>query len=286
MVTDITAAGIANLTATVTGSNLLRLTEANGNAINIYNANADTGGYNFVGSSNVSGLPATTSATGTERLKLTRSDGGPIDIYEGTENFRVGTGIASGHTGMFPLALNIEQGIRTGGTTLVADISARDALSSQAGDQAYVTNKGDGEWGLYLYTGSAWVQVSDADSANVDAKTLTTTFTMPAGGFGTSTTQNLGNISAGRKIVSVYVDVDTAFSSYSGNVLPNIEVGDITDPDQFCDSPSNDLTTTGSYVCTPDYVYPDTETQDMIIRARCNHYQATAGNVTVKLTYV
>ena len=286
MVTDITAAGIANLTATVTGSNLLRLTEANGNAINIYNANADSGGYNFVGSSNVSGLPATTSATGTERLKLTRSDGGPIDIYEGTENFRVGTGIASGHTGMFPLALNIEQGIRTGGTTLVADISARDALSSQAGDQAYVTNKGDGEWGLYLYTGSAWVQVSDADSANVDAKTLTTTFTMPAGGFGTSTTQNLGNISAGRKIVSVYVDVDTAFTSYSGNVLPNIEVGDISDPDQFCDSPSNDLTTAGSYVCTPDYVYPATETQDMTIRARCNHYQASAGNVTVKLTYV
>ena len=58
--------------------------------------------------------------------------------------------------------------------------------------QAYVTNKGDGEWGLYLYTGSAWVQVIDApDSANTDAKTLTTTFTMPAGGFGTSTTQNL-----------------------------------------------------------------------------------------------
>ena len=133
---------------------------------------------------------------------------------------------------------------------------------------------------------SSWVEVSNQDSASVDAKTLTTTFTMPAGGFGTSTTQNLGNISAGRKIISVYIDVDTAFSSYTGNVLPNIEVGDISDPDQFCDSPSNDLTTAGSYVCTPDYVYPATETQDMTIRARCNHYQASAGNVTVKLTYV
>ena len=77
---------------------------------------------------------------------------------------------------------------------MIFKVLARDSLSSQAGDQAYVTNKGDGEWGLYLYTGSAWVQVSDADSANVDAATLTTTFTMPAGGFGTSTTQNLGNI--------------------------------------------------------------------------------------------
>ena len=285
MKTDIDAAGIGNLTVTATAT-VLTLTESNGNAINIYNGNADTGGYNYVGGSNTSGLPATTSATGTERLKLTRSDGGPIDIYEGTENFRVNTGIASGHTGMFPLALNIEQGIRTGGTTLVADVSSRDALSSQAGDQAYVTNKGDGEWGLYLYTGSAWVKVSDQDSANVDAKTLTTTFTMPAGGFGTSTTQNIGNISPGRKIISVYVDVDTAFSSYSGNVLPNVEVGTLGDPDIYCDSPSNDLTTLGSYVCTPDFVYPSTETQDQTIRVRCNHYSASAGNVTVKLTYV
>ena len=285
MKTDIDAAGIGNLTVTATAT-VLTLTESNGNAINIYNGNADTGGYNYVGGSNTSGLPATTSATGTERLKLTRSDGGPIDIYEGTENFRVNTGIASGHTGMFPLALNIEQGIRTGGTTLVADVSSRDALSSQAGDQAYVTNKGDGEWGLYLYTGSAWVKVSDQDSANVDAKTITTTFTMPAGGFGTSTTQNIGNISPGRKIISVYVDVDTAFSSYSGNVLPNVEVGTLGDPDIYCDSPSNDLTTLGSYVCTPDFVYPSTETQDQTIRVRCNHYSASAGNVTVKLTYV
>ena len=202
---DIDAKGIGNLTVTATAT-VLTLTETNGNAINLYNGNADTGGYGYVGGSNTSGFPATTSATGTQRLSLTRSDGGPIDIYEGTENFRVNTGIASGHTGMFPLALNIEQGIRTGGTTLVADISARDALSSQAGDQAYVTNKGDGEWGLYLYTGSAWVEVSNQDSATVDAKTITTTFAMPAGGFGTSTTQNIGNISPGRKIISVYVD--------------------------------------------------------------------------------
>jgi len=109
---------------------------------------------------------------------------------------------------------------------------------------------------------------------------------MPAGGFGTSTTQNIGNISPGRKIISVYVDVDTAFSSYSGNVLPNVEVGTLGDPDIYCDSPSNDLTTLGSYVCTPDYVYPATETQDQTIRVRCNHYSASNGNVTVKLTYV
>ncbi len=286
MATDINAANIANLTAEKTGSNLLKLTEANGNAINIVSGNVDTNGNPFVGASNTSGLPTTTSATGTVRLKLTRSDGGPIDIYEATENFRVNTGISSGHTGMYPLAMNIEQGIRTGGTTLVADISSRDALNSQAGDQAYVTNKGDGEWGLFLYTGSAWVQVSDEDSANTDAKTLTTTFTAPIGGFGTSSTNVLGNISPGRRIISVSVDVDTAFTGYSGSTLPNIEVGTVADPDAYCDSPSNDLTVQENFICNADYVYPVSNTQDQLLRARLNHYNATAGNVTVKLTYV
>ena len=285
MATDITSANIVNLTAELTGSNLLRLTEANGNAITITNANADQNGNHFTGGSNVSGLPASTSATGTTRLKLTRSDGGPIDIYESTENFRVGTGISSGHTGMYPLAMNIEQGIRTGGTTLVGTISARDALNAQAGDQAYVTNKGDGEWGLYLYTGSTWVEVSNQDSASVDAKTLTVNFSMPVGGFGTSTTSNMGNISPGRKIQSISVEVHTPFAGHSGGT-PNIEVGTVADPDSYCDSPSNDLTEAVSFIATPEYVYPSSETQDQLIRARCNHYNASSGNVTVKLTYV
>jgi len=285
MATDITAANIANLNVTATAT-VLTLTELNGNAITISNGNAEGGGYFFVGSSNISGLPASTAATNAEKLKLTRSDGGEILIYEDSDIFQTQTGIFSAHTGSVPLAMNIEQGVRTGGTTVVGTISARDALAPAAGDQAYVTNKGDGEWGLYLYTGGAWVEISNADSATVDAKTLTTTFTMPASGFGNSTTQNLGNISPGRKILNVTVSVDTTFSGYTGSTLPNIEIGTIADPDAYCDSPSNDLTELADFVCTPDYVYPATNTQDQLIRARCNHYQSSAGNVTVTLTYV
>ena len=286
METDIKAANIANLTVSATAT-VLTLTEENGNAITFANGNADTNNNPFAGGSSLTGYPLTNASPGTSKLKLTRADGGPIDIYESTEYFRNNVGIASGHTGMYPLAMNIEQGIRTGGTTLVADISARDSLSSQAGDQAYVTNKGDGEWGLYLYTGSAWVEVSNQDSATVDAKTLVTTFTMPVGGFGTSTTQNLGNISPGRKIQSVSVEVNTTFTGHSGGE-PNIEIGTVADPDIYCDSPSNDLTAPvgDTFICNPEVVYPATETQDQLLKARCNHYNATAGNVTVKLTYI
>ena len=211
MKTDITAANIANLSVTAS-TTVLTLTELNGNAITIVNVANDSNGNPFVGGSNVSGLNASTSATGSSKLQLTRSDGGPIDVYESTEHFRLNTGIASGHTGMYPLAMNIEQGIRTGGTTLVANITARDSLSAMAGDQAYVTNDGQGEWALYLYDGSGWVEISNEDSATVDAKTMQTSFSMPIGGFGNSSTNNLGNISPGRKIQSVSVDVTTAFT--------------------------------------------------------------------------
>jgi len=170
--------------------------------------------------------------------------------------------------------------------SVVAASLTRDALSPAAGDQAYVTNKGDGEWGLYLYTGSSWVEISNADSASTDAKTLTTTFTMPASGFGVSTTQNMGNISPGRRIISVGIDINTVFSGYTGDVVPNIEIGTLADADIFVDDVSNDLTDTATFITHPEYVYPATETQDLVIRARCNHYNSSAGNVTVKLTYV
>ena len=285
MKTDITAANIANLSVTAS-TTVLTLTELNGNAITIVNVANDSNGNPFVGGSNVSGLNASTSATGSSKLQLTRSDGGPIDVYESTEHFRLNTGIASGHTGMYPLAMNIEQGIRTGGTTLVANITARDSLSAMAGDQAYVTNDGQGEWALYLYDGSGWVEISNEDSATVDAKTMQTSFSMPIGGFGNSSTNNLGNISPGRKIQSVSVDVTTAFTGYSGSTLPNIEVGTVADPDAYVDEVSNDCTSAEMYISNPEYTYPSSSAQEQLIRVRCNHYGATAGNVTVKLTYI
>ena len=284
MATDITAGGIDNLTATFTGNNRLVLTEANGNAITISNNTNDSNNKPFVGTSNVSGIPASIASPGTQKLKVTRTDGGEILIFESTEYFREGTGIASGHTGQYPLAMNIEQGLRTAGTTVVATIAARDALTAEAGDGAYVLNKGDGEWGQYIYSGSAWVMTSNEDSATTDARTLTTTFTMPASGFGTATTQLLGNVSPGRRLLNVSVDVTNAFVGASST--PNIQVGTLADPDAYVPATSNAIDEATSFEATPNYLYPSTETQDLEVRARCTHNGASAGTVVVKLTYV
>ncbi len=286
MATDINAAGITNLTATSnTEDTQLTLTESQGNAITIVNVTNDSNDKPFVGGSNVSGLDATNVSPGTNKLNLTRSDGGEILIYEGTEHFRVNTGISSGHNGMYPLALNVEQGLRAGTVTVVANISARNSLTAQTGDQCHVLTAADGEWALFLYDGSSWIKISDADSSIVDARTLTTTFSMPVDGFGTATTNTLGNVSPGGKITSVAIEVSTAFTGHSGGT-PSVEIGTTADPDQFVDDPSNELTEVVTFMPTSEYVHPAGSAQDLEIKARCNHYGATAGSVTVKLTYI
>jgi hypothetical protein len=285
MAVDINNAGIANLSVSAV-SGLLTLTELNGNAINIFNNTPDANGFDFVGAGNISGLAAITPASTGERLQLTRNDGGEILIFESTEFFRVNTGIASGHTGMYPLAMNIEQGIRSGTTTVVADISSRDSLAARIGDQAYVINAGFGEWAIYLYDGSDWVQLGNQDSSTVDAKTLTATFEMPVGDGSTSTTQTLGNISPGRKIVSVSFDVDTAFSDYAGTVLPNIEVGTVDNPALLVDSSTNDLAEAAKFLLNPEYLHAADAAEELVIVATCNHFGAANGSVLVKVTYV
>jgi hypothetical protein len=285
MATDITAGNIANLVVSYTNVGLT-LTELNGNAINIFNNTADQNGNQFVGTSNISGLPATTAATNTQNLRLIRSDGGEILIFENTEFFRVNTGIASGHTGMYPLVINIEQGIRSGSTTVVADISARDSLTALVGDQAYVLDAGFGEWAMYLYDGADWVQLGNQDSSTVDAKTLVTVFTMPAAPGGDFTVQNMGSISPGRKVVSVGIEVNQVFSDFTGNISPNVQVGTISEPDLLVNSNSNDLNEQQQFIVNPEYVHPEQSETELTIRARCNHFGATAGQVTIKLTYV
>ena len=283
MATDINAASIPNLSATFT-STVLTIVEANGNAINIFNNSNDTNGNPYVGSSNVSGLPTFTSASTGNKLKLVRTDGGPIDIFDSNGAFENGMGIFSVHNGMFPLAMNVEQGIRSASVTVVADISSRNSLSPTTGDQAYVIDNGVGEWALYLYDGSNWTKVSDQDSANTDAQTLTLNVTAPISGFGNSQNYDLGNVSPGGKIQSVSVDIHTAFTG--GSQDTTIEVGTQADTDLLHGPDDNDPGSVGGYLSNPEYIWPSSNSAEFETNFRVNHYGATAGNVTVKVTYI
>ena len=193
--------------------------------------------------------------------------------------------MSSVHNGQFPLGLYIEHGMKSSGTTIVANITARDALSPQAGDLAYVTDAGDGEWGLYIYDGSAWGELSNQDSANTDAQTLTVDFDTPGSGFGGVETVTLGNVSPGSRIVEVSVKVTTPVTNYTGSA-PTIDVGDQTDIDAYMTGDMSDLSSAGTYTANPDYVYPASQTNDLNVRCKFTHNSATLGAVTVSVTYV
>lgn len=283
MALDINDASVPNLVATATAT-VLTLTETAGGNIEIVNVTNDANGDPFVGASNISGLPATTVGVDANLLTLTRDDGGEILIYEDSDLFQTQTGIFSGQNGSLPLAINIEQGVRTGGTTIVENIAARDALYAIAGDQAYVLNAGLNEWGLFIYNGSNWIQTANQDSSTVDARTLVTTFTAPISGGGSTTIQNLGSISPGRKITTVSVTISEEFSG--GTQPASVEVGLSTDTDLFMGKADSDLSRIEDYITLPEYVHPATATTELTVQAKLNHYTSTQGIITVKVTYL
>ena len=278
---------IANLTTELLGDGRLSLSDANGNAINIYNVTGDAqGNVVFGGNNSVTGLPLTTAASTGKYLRLTRTDGGPIDLEDKTGTPIADFGLTSVHNGQFPLGLYIEHGLKSSGTTIVANISARDALSSQAGDMAYVTDTGDGEWGMYVYDGSAWVEIGNQDSAATDAQTLTFDLSTPGGGFGGVETTTLGNISPGARIVDISVEITTPYSNYTGSTAPTIDIGDTTDIDAYMQGDDSDLSANGTYTVNPNYVYPASQNTELTLRAKVSHRSATLGAGKITVTYV
>ena len=285
IIADVNAASVPNITASASGSDVV-LTNSTGGAITIVNVTNDGQGNPVAGPSSGTGWDLSTSASSGSFIKLQRTDGGEILLDDITGTPTVDYGIYSVHNGRPPLAVTVEQGVRTsGGTTVVTDIAARNALVPQIGDTAYVINTGENEWGYFMYNGTAWTLISDEDSAATDAKSISYTYTAPVGGFGLIQTNTVGRLSPGSRIVSVLVDVVTPFTGYTGGA-PEISVGIATDTDLFHEADQNDLESAGEYVTTPGFVYADSNTTELEVKAQISHNSATAGEVIVSVTYV
>jgi len=283
MAADINAANISNVTATHSTGNLV-ITHSLGNAFTIVNGTSDTNGNDFAGTGSIASLGTSYSAASGATLKLTRDDGGEIILKDLVGTPMVDFGIMSGHSGSYALGLNVEKGIRSGGgITVVASMAARNSLSPLTGDQAHVLDTGEGEWALYLYSGSAWTLIANEDSAATDANSLSHTFTTPVGGFGNTSTITLGRVSSNSRILSVLVECTTAIAGYTGGT-PSLIVGVQSDQDRFMSDYENDLETTGSYVTNPDYHYAGAT--ELEIKCAFAHYGATSGDIKVTVTYV
>jgi len=276
MVFDINLLEIENITASITDGGKLTLTHTAGGRIEIVNINADANGNNFAGPNSISSLALITSANTTSySLRLARADGGPITIRDVQGEFLSDSGVMSGQTGRYALGLNIEQGLRSSGTAVVANIVARDALNALVGDQCYVIDDGHGEWATFTYNGSIWTKTGGQRSTATDARTLVTSYnlaTKPSGEI------DLGVISVNRKIINISVEVENATR------ITDLSLLDIyTDKEETLLNGA-DIRLLGNAIFTidPGYITTDYTT----ILANLNNYQGNTGIVTIKLTYV
>ena len=273
IVADVNAAGPTNITASKSGTNVV-LTNSTGGAITIVNIANDGNGSAVAGASSCTGWELSTSASTSTFLRLRRADGGEILLDDITGTTTTDVGIFSVHNGMCPLAVVVEQGIRTSaGTTVVADITARDALPSATGDTSYVIDSGNTEYAFYVYNGSAWVLLSDEDSANTDAQTLTKTI-FGAAGTGSS---SIGTVSASSRVTLITVEILSACNGTS-----TLTVGDSGDNDRLATDDVIDMTSIGVYNITSAHQY----TSETEILAYYTNNSTNSGSIKINISYM
>lgn len=272
MAASINAANIPNLRASV-GSNTLILTETSGGSITIVNGQADQNGVFFAGLNSGSGLPLNTAAASGELLTLTAEDARAIDLRNITGQPIQDYGIASVENGRKAAALVVEQGIRKGDTYVVADIAARDALEVLIGDQVYVLDKGDGEWGMYLYDATDFVLTATEESARTDSRSLSVDIAHDS-----STTVLIGEVSSGARVSPVTVEVLTPFDG-----TPVLTVGDSGNTQRLMADQQLDLSVQGIYESQPAYQYTGGADTEINVSFAANG--ATQGLARVTITY-
>ena len=274
MVSDINAAKITDIVASVVNGSEIKLRNNAGSTITIVNISADLNGNNFAGANSVSSLPDDTPAnTTTSALRLMRLDGGPLTIRDFAGQFFDAAGVLSGQNGRYALGLNIEQGIRSSGTTVVANMTGRNALNALVGDQCYVIDAGNGEWATFTYDGAQWTQVGGKRSVETDARTLVLDVDLST----TTGTQSIGFISSDRTVISVRVLVTTPCPADA-----EVTVGTITNTSAFTQARDSILSQIGQYTTNPDYRTTDyTE-----VVAEITNPTPGAGQFTIILTYV
>lgn len=243
MAYDINEAGIPNITA-IGADSSLKLENATGGAITIVNGQGDRNNRLFAGFASGSGLPLSTPAlTGQYLVALSAADARPINVEDVNGSALADFGITSGESGDKAAALFVVQGVRASKTTPVPSIVARDALSAMSGDMAFVTDKGNGKWGLFLFNGTVWNTISTQESAETNANTVHVQVYFDSDPAGL-----IDTISGDSVISIVSVEVLVPFDNGA-----TISIGTDSDPSALMDVNSNDLSGASEYKSFPSF---------------------------------
>lgn len=291
MVASINAANIPNIVASALGTSTIILENTAGGTITIVNGVADSNGVYFAGPTSGSGLALTTPATTLNRAKFLAIDSRPIDFLDVVGSPTGDYGLISVENGVKACGMYIAEGIRTSTSTVVSNLAQLNALQPYLGDQAYVIDSDDGngnnvgEWSLWLYNGTTWIQTSNQDSATTDAKSLeyTVTISSPA-------SINIGTISTGRRITLITVEVIEQFSA-NASLAIGYQIDNPVPPlpviDGLMASGLIDLTVPGTYTTSTDILFgTDTEQGDVTITANFVANGSTTGSAQIIVSYV
>lgn len=274
MAADINAANIPNIIATSENNSLVVRNTA-GESIEIVNGDGDAGGVMFAGANSGSGLSMSAPAATEFYVALEAVDARAINLYDVEGTALSDFGLFSVENGVKAAGMFIEQGIRQAATYVVANIAARDALNVMFGDQCFVQDKGNGEWGHYIRTlDDQWVKIADKDSSETDAQTVEIEITHE-----TDLTGVIYTLSGGSRVTFVTVTVTEQFNGAS----PAIEVGDADDNARLMTEDQNDLKSLGTYSTTPSYIYSGQD--DVPITFTFDASGSTSGKAVIAISY-
>lgn len=291
MKTAINRANIPNVTADTIGTSVLVLTNSQGAAITIVNVNNDINGVPFAGASSGSGLALSTPASLAHRVTFLATDSRPIDFLDVVGSPSDEYGLNSVENGVKACGMYIAEGIRVSVSTVVANLAGLYSLTPYVGDQAYVIDSNDGngnsagEWSLWIYDGTGWIQTSNQDSATTDAKSLEYMLTI-----GSPSEINISEISTGRRITLITIEVLTPFNSGSTVSIGyqvNNPLAPPAVPAGLMPVSLSDLTIAGTYSTSTDVLFgTDTEQGDVTITANFAINGATEGSAQIIVSYV
>jgi hypothetical protein len=202
--------------------------------------------------------------------------GNGLNVFENQVGTQLQFNTFSGEGGIVLSKIGNEIVIR-GGTTVVADLGARDSLIPDlvVGQQVFVTDTGQGEYALYLWSGSGFVLLSSFDSSQTDAQTFQQVIN-----FDTPKTV-LARISPSRRISNIVVEVLTLFDDNNAS----ISIGDDVNGSQI--HMPNDLVNLfefDNYQTSSTFVYPGPD--EIEVFAYLDAGTSTQGQVRVTITYV
>lgn len=158
-------------------------------------------------------------------------------------------------------------------STIVPNISARNALTPIIGQQVYVENIGNGGWGMYIYTPGGYVILAQQFDGQPNSEIVSESISWDG-----LSKKLIANIPAGATVTNISLNVLIPFDSSS-----EINIGTDAIPNILVDNSIVDLTTIGTQ--SIDLMFIGSNTENIPIYINFDANSSITGNAVVTIKY-